>query len=264
MQPVPEYIRRLQDDLAEAVALLETKFPFAQALFTEQDGISIHVTGKDAGIVSQPPRRGAVLSIYNGSMVAELAASDVSRENIMILARRLKDRIDLDGGDTLAPGEPWTGDFFSTCREDPRLMSNQDKLAHLQAMQRTLSGMSRRVVSAMVRYGERVDRRVYINRHKRLFQELLNTVCIPVAIVSDGRQSKVYHAGNGIQGGFEIARISDTELAETVGNAERLLTARPVDPGVYDVVGGPALAGVIAHEAFGHGVEADMFLKKRA
>jgi len=264
MNTVPDYIRRVQSDLADAVADLESVFPFAQALFTEQDGITVYVSPKDAGITSQPPRRGAVLSVYNGITYAELATSDVSRDTLMGLAARLKERIPVNGGPSPDPGDDWTGDYFSECREDPRALSNRDKLDHLRKMQSDLAGMSPNVSSAMVRYGERVDRRVYINRRKRLFQELVNTVCVPVAIVSDGKRSKVYHAGNGIQGGFEVARIGKDALAETVRHAERLLTAKPVEPGIYDVVGGPPLAGVIAHEAFGHGVEADMFLKKRA
>jgi TldD protein len=50
-------------------------------------------------------------------------------------------------------------------------------------------------------------------------------------------------------------------MAET---AVALLTARPVPAGVYDIVADPSVSGTIAHEAFGHGVETDMFLKERA
>ncbi|MBN1880379.1 TldD/PmbA family protein [bacterium] len=264
MTVIPDYLEQIQRDLEASVEELEKTFPFAQALFTEQDGISMYVSGKDIGIASQPPRRGAVLSVYNGGTYAELATSDISPSNLKILVDRLKDRIKVERGSFPDPGNKWSGQFFSHCGEDPRSMANRDKLDHLQSMQERLSKMSPRIVSAPVRYGERVDRRIYVNRNKQLFQELINTVCVPVAIVSDGKSSKVYHAGNGIQGGFEIARISDAELAITVENAERLLTAKNVEPGIYDVVGGPALAGVIAHEAFGHGVESDMFLKKRA
>lgn len=35
-------------------------------------------------------------------------------------------------------------------------------------------------------------------------------------------------------------------------------------PGVYDVITAPEVSGLIAHEAFGHGVEMDMFVKNRA
>jgi len=264
MNTVPDYIQQIKVDLAEAVQALEKKFSFAQALFTEQDGITMFVSGKDTGILSQAPRRGVVLSVCNGNSYVELATSNVSRDSLMVLVNRLIDRTSLIEGDYTDPGEAWSGDFFSECREDPRKIANRDKLAHLKSMQSKLTGMSKKVISATIRYGERADRRVYVNRNKQLFQELYNTICVPVAIVSDGKSSKVYHSGNGIQGGFEVARISDEELAETVVNAERLLTAESMKAGVYDVVGGPALAGVIAHEAFGHGVESDMFLKKRA
>jgi TldD protein len=35
-------------------------------------------------------------------------------------------------------------------------------------------------------------------------------------------------------------------------------------PGEYEVICDPSVAGLIAHEAFGHGVEMDMFVKNRA
>jgi len=46
--------------------------------------------------------------------------------------------------------------------------------------------------------------------------------------------------------------------------ANKLTTAKPVVPGVYDVITDPSISGLIAHEAFGHGVEMDQFVKDRA
>lgn len=46
--------------------------------------------------------------------------------------------------------------------------------------------------------------------------------------------------------------------------AVKLLSATPIEPGVYDVITDPTISGLIAHEAFGHGVEMDMFVKNRA
>ncbi|MBP3704355.1 MAG: TldD/PmbA family protein, partial [Clostridia bacterium] len=40
--------------------------------------------------------------------------------------------------------------------------------------------------------------------------------------------------------------------------------AKPMVPGVYDVITDPSITGLIAHEAFGHGVELDQFVKDRA
>ena len=42
------------------------------------------------------------------------------------------------------------------------------------------------------------------------------------------------------------------------------LSAERVEPGEYEIITAPEVTGLIAHEAFGHGVEMDMFVKNRA
>lgn len=49
-----------------------------------------------------------------------------------------------------------------------------------------------------------------------------------------------------------------------IDKARRLVYAKPIEPGVYDVITDPSITGLLAHEAFGHGVEMDMFVKDRA
>ena len=46
--------------------------------------------------------------------------------------------------------------------------------------------------------------------------------------------------------------------------ADKLTTAKPMVPGEYDIVTDTHMTGLICHEAFGHGVEMDMFVKDRA
>lgn len=40
-----------------------------------------------------------------------------------------------------------------------------------------------------------------------------------------------------------------------------LATSEPITPGEYDCICAPDVTGMIVHEAFGHGVEMDMFVK---
>ena len=49
-----------------------------------------------------------------------------------------------------------------------------------------------------------------------------------------------------------------------VKKAHCLTLAKPIEPGMYDVITDPSITGLIAHEAFGHGVEMDQFVKDRA
>lgn len=46
--------------------------------------------------------------------------------------------------------------------------------------------------------------------------------------------------------------------------AYNLSLAKQIKPGYYDVITAPSITGLIVHEAFGHGVEMDQFVKDRA
>jgi TldD protein len=265
MNYVPDAIRKIQSVLEEAVHELEKSFPYAQASFSEDEGLAATVSNKEIRVSEVAPRRGAVIAAWNGRYSSEIGISDVTQDSIRDVVRTLKAKIAPDPDPIhMDPGESWTGDYFSTFEEDPFSIPLQDKLDHMKLLQTKLAAMSPRVVSSSIRYSERVVRKIYVNRSKRLFQQLLYTACTPAVIVSDKKQTKILHGGNGYQKGFEITRISDEKLAALVLETENLLHSKPVAPGVYEVIGGPNIAGVIAHEAFGHGVEADMFLKKRA
>ena len=54
------------------------------------------------------------------------------------------------------------------------------------------------------------------------------------------------------------------QMDALVAKAHHLALAKPIEPGVYDVITAPSITGLIAHEAFGHGVEMDQFVKDRA
>ena len=54
------------------------------------------------------------------------------------------------------------------------------------------------------------------------------------------------------------------KMDKLVEKAHKLTLAKPIEPGVYDAITDPSITGLIAHEAFGHGVEMDQFVKDRA
>ena len=55
-----------------------------------------------------------------------------------------------------------------------------------------------------------------------------------------------------------------TKIDSLMHRLDRLTLATPIKPGVYDVITDASITGLIAHEAFGHGVEMDQFVKDRA
>ncbi len=264
MRDIPGYITRLKSDFSELIERLESKFPYAEAFFSEKEGIYVGISRKETQIVSIPSRRGVVFSVFNGEYTVEMGTADFSRDSLNRTVRELMDSVPVAGRESIDPGEKWEENFFSSFREDPAEMSIDDKLLHLGTLRADAEALSPRIVSSFVRYAEEVTRKVYVNRNKSLFQHLLKTICVPVVILSDGKSSNSSRAGDGKLAGFEAARIPHSDLVEMVTEGEKMLGATPPTPGIYDIISGPGLSGVIAHEAFGHGVESDMFLKKRA
>ena len=78
-----------------------------------------------------------------------------------------------------------------------------------------------------------------------------------------GEIKTVYEGVSG-QGGPEIL----DHLKDIVDRIPRLMidqiNSEKIVPGDYEIITDPGISGLIAHEAFGHGVEMDMFVKKRA
>ncbi|MBN1552719.1 TldD/PmbA family protein [bacterium] len=261
----PREFSELKNHLSEAVSDLEKKYSYAEAFFSEEEGLSIGVSDKETNINEIPARRGVVLNIFNGSYSCEIATSDTSEKGIASIVKNACATIPLTPEKyTLDPGNRLTRDFISSFKQNPSEIDLPSKLAELESIRQKTQHMSKRVVSTFVRYSEKVSRKIFVNRHRQLTQQLLRTACVPVVIVSDGMSSKINHAGNGKTAGYEIVNISDSILNQMVEEAESLLGIPPVEPGVYTLISGPGLSGVIAHEAFGHGVESDLFLKRRA
>jgi len=62
----------------------------------------------------------------------------------------------------------------------------------------------------------------------------------------------------------EVMEKLPSHIDGLIKKGAALAKAKPIEPGVYDVITDPDMTGLIAHEAFGHGVEMDQFVKDRA
>ncbi|MDE6167470.1 MAG: TldD/PmbA family protein [Acetatifactor sp.] len=75
---------------------------------------------------------------------------------------------------------------------------------------------------------------------------------------------KYYYMSYSNLGGAEVLSRMEADVEKGAGITLELLDSEPMVPGEYDCICAPDVTGMIVHEAFGHGVEMDMFVKKRA
>ena len=107
--------------------------------------------------------------------------------------------------------------------------------------------------------------KLFLTKNRYLRQSYVYTEgsCAAYAPSESGEMKFAYHGVSGC-GGPEILGGLREKIAELPKIMQDVLGAEKIVPGEYEVITDPTVTGLIAHEAFGHGVEMDMFVKGRA
>ncbi len=157
----------------------------------------------------------------------------------------------------LAPVTPAKDSVVARVDGDPR----QVPLSHKEALCRHYNQLilaHDRVQTSSVRYRDTWVETTFVSTDgASIRQEEVFCGASLTAIARDGMNVQTAHKGVGDLRGFRIVEGLDAECEKLTERAIALLGAEPVKGGRYTVIADPLLAGVFAHEAFGHLSEAD-------
>jgi len=230
-------------------------------LVTERAGVGARLSMRDERVWQADPSRGAVLSASREGALHESATSDLRPESLASAARDLAAGVGCARGDVSLPDRR---DFASAMKIDPASIPLAEKIDRLRILRDAVAKRDPRLCAVAVGFNEARELKIFAGDGKDYAQEVSRlTLSLVVFIAKDGETRQMYTV-KGWTGGFEEAFLADEEIADTVETAVQLLTARRIEPGTYDVVASPEVAGLVAHESFGHGVELDMFVRDRA
>ncbi len=115
-----------------------------------------------------------------------------------------------------------------------------------------------RIASTRVIYADWKVEKYFVNTEgSALSQTKVFTGVSYSAMAKDGQNVQQAFESVGQYGGMELVLNRDNKVEEIKKRAIDLLTAKKVESGTYTVLLDPNLAGVFAHEAFGHLSESD-------
>jgi TldD protein len=262
---LPPVMAALRPRLADIVAGVEARLPYAAALLKVNQGLRISVNDREEQIVEPPPSAGTVLTAFDGATMHEIAIGGFERAAVERAARELgRDTRPEASGRAVDPGPERAGDFVTPMIVAPESLSTEEKLERCRELHRRARGLDERIVNVQVTYGETSEVSVFRNRAADLAQRVQRTR-IGITIAVAGPDGVRYDfLSKDANGGWEALEFSDDELRRLVDNAVALLGAERIEPGEYTLITSPGVTGTICHESFGHGVETDMFLKERA
>ena len=264
-------MRRLIDRLG-------ADFEYVSVLSTDSVGFSLRVTPRVKRLTRQTmtTERGHVARLYRDGCYFEYAFNEVDADSIDGTATEIIDAYRRQQGLLRELGiEP----YETACLPDPpdtldvayetELLPEDEDLSALVKRLDELAEKGMREGKQLVDFSLSVQSthisKMFQTRKRDLRQSYVYSEGNAVAFASDGEQVKVAYDGVSGRVGPELFdRALEGKVNDVLRISGDLLKAERVTPGTYDIITAPDVTGLIAHEAFGHGVEMDMFVKRRA
>lgn len=211
---------------------------------------------------------GFVIKMVRGGIFFEYSLDDIA-ENTGILVQRISEAFQISAAlkaPHIAPvtlsDEPLVQSF---CRPDDLNEYPEAQLLEFCKTQRDaiLSG-SPHMKNAIVLVSSLEVSKLFVSANRELDQHYswINGTLVGIYRETD----RVVHVREGADAHLigDVLKELPTLTEKLIQKAHKLSYAKPIVPGVYDVITDPSITGLIAHEAFGHGVELDQFVKDRA
>ncbi|MBN2795206.1 MAG: TldD/PmbA family protein [Clostridia bacterium] len=269
------YLSREKSKLKKIVDTLSETFDYVSLLGTDTKGkgYGVQRTGSNLSD-SMWTERGFVLRIYNGRFYSEYSFNQIE-EDLDAFIETLKNRFIEEHqilhhanlktiSYPILQEEAITKSFFSEVKIHPQEVSSKEKIEKLTKIMEEGLSYSDHLIDFRCSFEEVNISKCFISTKKDLEQSYIWTQGSLVAIAKKENKTKFYYDSYAGLKGVELMDEMLEDAKSIVDGALQLLDSDRLIPGEYDIICAPDVAGLIAHEAFGHGVEMDMFVKNRA
>ena len=211
---------------------------------------------------------GFVVKLTDGNMIFEYSLDDISGD-ISGVAAKIRDAFQIDAalretavGDIQLSDEPLVQSFVR--EHDLADYSEEKLLTFVKEHCSDLLEKSEHLLNAIVGVSTLEVSKLFISGNRELDQNYAWVNGVMHAVYRENDKVVQVSEGSAFEKIGPVLEELPTLKEKLLHKAHMLTTAKPIEPGVYDVITDPSITGLIAHEAFGHGVEMDQFAKDRA
>lgn len=264
-----EFLNSRREACKMLVSELGKSFKYVTVLGSDVKSTAIRVNRNTSDIGEGGAAEcGFVVKMHDGRAFFEYSLDDVSGD-ISALASKITEAIRVDAAlvekeisVSVPKDEPMVKSFSRECDFDD--FSDEELLSRCIEIRDEILSKSDKLLNAMVAIMPFMVSKLFISKNRELDQFYSWVNVMAVGVYRDGE--KMVMAREGTYSNLMREALSEmpSHIDALVHKCEKLATAKPIVPGVYDVITDPSISGLIAHEAFGHGVEMDQFVKDRA
>jgi len=265
--PFSAYLDSKRQDCKALVNALGKYFKYVSILGTDVYATAIRADKRMSMVQDGSGECGFVVKMHDGKAFFEYSLDDITGDKEALaqkIVEAVKTHPAFEGRMISAAAvqdEPMVKDFVR--ETDFADYEDEALLKICQDLSKELAQMDEHVLNAMVMIQPYVVNKLFITANRELSQHYGWANGYLVAVYNDGKMVQARH----VEGSDNLGRIIaglKSSTGKVIDLARHLVTATPIEPGVYDVITDSSITGLIAHEAFGHGVEMDQFVKDRA
>ena len=215
-------------------------------------------------------KRGYVVRVYAGEGYAEYSGNELSEEKIPEVLAELSRSIRKAAEHferyqtAVSADEPLQFVKSTEYAADPHELGDKAILDRLSAVRKAAFEKRADLIDCSTRFSYQCYHKLFLSPKRDLEQNVLWTSASLSAAARRGEEVKDAYESISLLGGAELLDELPAHLDKALATLEDVLRSEPLTPGTYECVCTPEVTGMIVHEAFGHGVEMDMFVKDRA
>lgn len=264
-----EFLSSRRDRAAALVELLHKEFRYVSILGVDNRSKSIRVDARTSNISEgRDTECGFVIKLNNGSSFFEYSMDDIP-EDAAATAAQVAAAFSVSPalkqsaiGNICLPDDSLVQSF--TRESDLGDYSDAELLAFCEKTQKALQAKSAYILNAFAAISSVEVSKLFVSPNRMLDQNYVWINGVLAAVYRENEKIVQVHDGANAHKLAAVMAELPKKMDALVKKAHCLTTAKPITPGVYDVITAPSITGLIAHEAFGHGVEMDQFVKDRA
>lgn len=238
---------------------------YGYGMYSDLDSMVMIFDNSTQKITRTGEGKGIILNAWNGSRFEEYVTTILEQDNVVNKAIELgKRNTFIKGGIPIPHDQKIQKNFDFKGKINPRDVPLDEKVAMVRKLQTQTKNLHPSIVNSIVTYVERKEHTLFIDPSKVLHQTVFRFILRVEFIASSNGCTNSWVTGFNGTGGYENVVVPQQEIEDALENLFLLLKAESVIPGAYHVIADPETSGIIAHEAFGHGVENDVILKQRS
>lgn len=260
---IDKYLYSRLDDAKKLVKQLNKEYDYASILGSFVRNKQICVSTHKNSIDDIENECGFVIKVYKDGRYSEYSCNEIRGLKVrdIVSSIKLNEVVSDDFKVKLLEEDKMTKNFL---REDKTKISDKKILERLGKVKNNLHLLDNRLINCVAKYNKREISKIFVSNNKCLTQKYdwINTTLF--VVVRDGDNIKDNYSAQGEIDSDLALKKFENAAKDVFDIAIKLLKAKAIKPGKYTIITDPTISGLIAHEAFGHGVEMDMFVKNRA